>query len=438
MSRHPLRPTSTMAADAGPGGEVDVEPLLDGEQPGSRCVGAITLRSGLKSVIATVALVAAIVALASAGVQGRYSEIRNVSSRLRKVLRLSENICLGSQLSMNFGNGLTKFDLDDGSGTIERSCPFGASNPNGKIHFECLPSGMWNLTQQDCYDCPELREKFTYVKGETRDIILKPAAHGDVYHEECAFFDGEKHHRYKKGRLSFACHEKRWQHIGTTCSDTNCREGHVTLDFYGKVGKVHYHVPGADHIAHMPCPNKCPNPDGHVRLKCGDIPGGKQVGTYSFLSQSCQACNPTNLTLTLEKVHKRSVDLPAAGLHAEEERHCVFDDGAKVYAQGKVLYKCFDGGWKLWKTTCRDWICPDQTAVMKMEYTVGGQAMTGQSRIHLKAAMNGTHEYPCPEGALDPDGTVSFDCLKDKTWRINTVNCGNGIQVHEAAIGFHH
>jgi len=98
---------------------------------------------------------------------------------------------------MNFGSGLTKFDLDDGSGTIEKSCPFGSSNPGGTVRFECLPSGMWNLSAQTCYDCPELREKFTFVKGETRDVILPPGAHGDIIHEACTFLDGDHHHNYQ-------------------------------------------------------------------------------------------------------------------------------------------------------------------------------------------------------------------------------------------------
>merc|ERR1740121_3454258 len=109
--------------------------------------------------VATVALVAVVgtLAVAAGGHRSRSSGISSIGSRLRKVLRLSENNetnCLGSQLSMNFGSGLTKFDLDEGNGSIVKSCPFGASNPTGKIHFECLPSGMWNLTKQDCYDCP--------------------------------------------------------------------------------------------------------------------------------------------------------------------------------------------------------------------------------------------------------------------------------------------
>jgi len=371
------------------------------------------------------AAAAAVIVLA-----GQHSGV-SLKSRTLKTLGLVDRFCYGSQLSMNFGSGITKFDLDDGSADVVRNCPFGASNPTGKIHFSCLSSGMWNLTDQSCYSCPALREKFTYVEGQERAIVLPPAGDGDKYSEKCIFDDGTN---YSKGGIAFICKDHRWQHVSTTCSQTICRPGNVSLNFYGSVGKVRLPVPGSDDFSQLACPMTAPNPQGVVTLKCKANKDPEGAGTWTFMNQTCQTCNPTTLQLTVDKVHHREVLLPGAITDAVVEESCVFDGATKIYPKGTVTYMCHKNGWALQKSTCRDYVCPDQTAVMKMEYhTDGGQAISGQATIKLKASVDGLFVYDCPQSTLKPSGKISFDCLPDGSWRVNTVDCGNGEQVASVA-----
>mmetsp|Transcript_103947 Transcript_103947/g.298746 ORF Transcript_103947/g.298746 Transcript_103947/m.298746 type:complete len:423 (+) Transcript_103947:72-1340(+) len=400
------------------------EPLIEeGLQAAARREPSAHQRWPRKASVGIALGAAAVAVIVLAGQQPGVS----LKSRTLKTLGLVERFCYGSQLSMNFGSGLTKFDLDDGSADVVRNCPFGASNPTGKIHFSCLSSGMWNLTDQSCYSCPALREKFTYVEGQERAIVLRPAGEGDKYSEQCIFDDGSV---YSRGEIAFTCKDRRWQHVSTTCSKTICRAGNVSLNFYGSVGKVRLPVPGSDNFTQLACPKIAPNPQGVVTLKCKPNKDPEGDGTWTFMNQTCQTCNPTTLKLIVEKVHRREVLLPGAITDALVEKSCIFDDGTKIYPRGIVTYMCHKNGWELQNSTCRDWVCPDQTAVMQMEYhTDGGQAMTGQATIKLKASVDGRHEYDCPQGTLKPSGKISFDCLPDSSWRVNTVACGNGEQV---------
>merc|ERR1719382_2387138 len=126
-----------------------------------------------------------------------------------------------------------------------------------------------------------------------------------------------------------------------------------------------------------------------------------------------------------------TVNLGEGKLGEVWHKPCELDSGRK-YKFGHVNYRCSRQGWVMDGSTCHNWVCPAQTAEVTMQYASEGGTITGKAEIELRAAMTGPLGRACPEGSLDPSGTITFNCLSDGSWQIGEVRCGNGVQVRQA------
>jgi len=375
--------------------------------------------------------------IATVLVMKAYSErtASEFGARVVNFFGMDSGLCLATQVSMNFGTGIAKFDLDDGTEPIKRRCPFGSSNPEGWIHFECLSSGSWNLTEQSCYSCPSLHERFTYKDGLDRIVKLTPANHGEIRKEPCKFEDGTE---FKLGSIDFQCWDGRWSHTDSTCSNSACPGGQLSMPFYGDVGEVDVEVPEGDGEHHTHCPAGSPNIAGNVRFHCeevGEVPGdlkGKTTGKWIFDSASCEACHPTTMPLKVEEFLEEA-ELPAGLLGDIRTTECIFDNGHKIYPRGTINYKCDYNGWELVNVSCKTWVCPAQEVTLSMEYVSDeGESTQTEATISLPAAIDGPREENCPGTSRSPGGKILFDCLPDGTWRVHSLDCGYGEQLQES------
>lgn len=270
--------------------------------------------------------------------------------------RVLSEACRRSRVTMYFGSS-GEFEIPEGSGSLTRQCPPGSANLAGEVHFNCLPSGLWNLSSHDCYACPGGELTLMY-RGRERDIKLPPGLQDEAREESCTFKDGTS---YRRGKLKFRCSNKRWRHVGTTCSNTLCPDSSVAIVSEGT--KLELPLPGSDSSVFFGCP------DGQ--------------GTMEF------------------------------GCTRSSE-----DDSWR---------------WKLKNSTCAGVIrytapsgmCPSTIATVKMKYLREPvKEASGQVQIH--AAHKGVHSYPCPSEALDPTGTITFQCTQASLWEVLRIECGGG------------
>lgn len=356
-----------------------------------------------------------------------------------KALRLNrDRVCLESDLKLNFGKFRATVKVSKGSGTVEVDCPKEASlNSDGKVKMQCMNNGMWKTLDNSCFDCKEQQEHFSYKHNEETLISLLPAQSGTEVEHNCTFKDGTT---YDYGKIVFKCVDRTWKHHKTTCSTHRCREGNVTLDFGGKIGMVPVPVESSNGIAKTDCPKHAPRPKGKIGLECGHK-GNYSIGQWHFAYQECQDCDPATIELKVDNKYTKRIELPGGlkddkleGPDDAKDLGCKFAN--HTFTHGSIAYECRSTGdgnyqWQFLRSTCRDWICPDQTAMIKMQYELhaGESTVTGTSQIHLKPSSPGEVKKPCPEGAPDPKGDLTFECHNSGHWTLKSVDCGKGVEV---------
>lgn len=326
--------------------------------------------------------------------------------------------CAKHFITEDFGSGVVNVVIPEGNEDGHLTCPEGSINKDGKISFRCQSDGLWKV-DITCFDCPGLQETVPFGTSQ-RQVHMPGGGEGDEHHEECSFEDGTK---YKLGRITYRCETGMWKHYATTCTDEKCFAGTASVDFYGITGQVQYEFATGSGQVSVDCPGDSPDPSGKLTFECmqekADTPGN-----WVFVSQTCQTCGPRSVEVEYDG-HTRMIALGGATVGGVEDVPCHFDDGHQ-FANGKISYKCFSGGWKLWETTCSEYLCPESSMDVRMKYTEDDRHIHAAERVHVPPKNEGRYEMPCPKASKDSEGRILLECRRDGTWKLVAAECAGG------------
>jgi len=337
--------------------------------------------------------------------------------------RLAAGTCAEKVLDIYFGNNFKKqITIKAGSQGGEMDCPKESAIPGGKIKYTCGAGGGTWSTEIGCFDCPALGlgmpEKVSF-EDHIRSIIAYPGVEGDTHKENCEFQDGKK---YKHGAIIYKCMNGAWKMEDTTCTDTPCPTGKATIDFGGGLGPVEFGVVEGSGTVNLLCPSDAPNPSGQVQLQCTPPAGGSQdVGKWEFVSQTCQLCSPMTVEVQFEQ-HKMKLSPGGGALNDVFSTPCAFEDA--TYDGGKISYKCFQEGWKLFEASCENYFCPEATMIVHMRYHENDQNVHATSSIKVPGhSKPGTYEVSCPVVSKNGLGKVTVECMQNGGWKLIKADC---------------